>query len=134
MRITELFAAFGTSWPTDTIDTSFPPSTDGAGLAAQAEDALEVTDVLTAVGADGTVTVTGTLGLRTLMPPAPTRLVTRLFPSLGFTFAPEPDWTSAFRVSVSPAGATTLQIDSLASRRCTASRLAARTPGRDQAG
>ena len=113
MRLSELFSAFGTSWPTETIDTSWPPSTDGAGLAAQTDDAIEVSEVATSVGPDGTVAITGTLSLRASMPPAPTRLASHLFPSLGFTFAPEPDWSSAFRASVSPAGVRTVQIDTL---------------------
>ena len=112
MRLTDLFAAI--SWPVSEIDTSFPPSTTGAGLAAQAAEALEVDDVVTDVGADGTVTVTGTLSLVANTPPAPTRLVSHLFPSFGFTFVPKPDWTSGFRVSIGPGTAgSTVQIDTL---------------------
>jgi hypothetical protein len=111
VRLNHLFATIG--WPVSEIDTSFPPSTTGAGLAAQATDAIEVDDVVTDVGPDGTVTLTGTLSLVAQTPPARTRLVSHLFPSLGFTFVPKPDWTSAFRVSIGPAGGATVQIDTL---------------------
>ena len=97
MRLADLFASL--SWPVADIDTSFPPSTNGNGLAAQMADAIEVEDVITDVAPDGTVTVTGKLSLVGGQPPAPTTLFTRLFPSMGFVFAPPPDWTSDFRVS-----------------------------------
>lgn len=113
MRLNDLFAAFATSWPVADIDVSWPPSTDGSGLAAQAADAMEVEDVVTAVAPDGTVTVSGKLALIAGVPPAFTRLTSHIFPSLGFTFAPEVDWKSDFRVSVSPAGDSTVQIDAL---------------------
>ncbi len=112
MRLTDLFAAFGSSWPVADIDTSWPPSTDGTGLAALAADLTDVEDVVTEVGADGTVAVTGTLSLSGPMPPGVTPLRSHLFPSLGFTFAPEDTWSSAFRVAVAPGG-TTVQIDTL---------------------
>jgi hypothetical protein len=113
MKLNELFAAFGSSWPVSEIDTSWPPSTDGTGLAAQTIEAIEVVDLVTDLGADGTVTVTGTLSLVANTPPAPTRLLSHLFPSLGFIFHPEGDWTSAFRASIPPTGHATVQIDSL---------------------
>lgn len=112
MRLTDLFAAFGSSWSVDDIDTSWPPSTDGTGLAAQADDLIEVQDVVTAVGADGTVAVTGKLALTGPMPPGVPSLKSHLFPSLGFTFAPEDTWSSTFRVAVTPGGST-VQIDTL---------------------
>ncbi|MEU1520113.1 hypothetical protein ABZ490_49770 [Streptomyces sp. NPDC005811] len=111
MRLNELFAAI--AWPVSEIDTSFPPSTTGAGLAAQATEAIEVDDVVTEIGPDGTVTLTGTLSLVAGTPPTRTRLVSHLFPSLGFTFVPKADWTSAFRVSIGLAGGSTVQIDVL---------------------
>jgi len=113
VRLDELFAAFGSSWPVSEIDTSWPPSTDGTGLAAQAVDSIEVEDLVTDVGTDGTVTVTGTLSLVASTPPAPTRLTSHIFPSLGFTFHPDADWSSAFRASIPPTGGATVQIDSL---------------------
>ncbi len=114
MRLTDLFPAFASSWPVEDIDTSFPPSTDGAGLAGQAADTIEVEDVVTAVAPDGTVAVTGKLSIISgAPPPANTRLRSRLFPSLGFRFVPSPDWTSDFRASIAPAGGSTLQIDTL---------------------
>lgn len=113
MRLTDLFADFSSSWPAEKISTSFPPTTDGAALAAQAADTIEVEDIVTEVGHDGTVTVAGTLTLVAGLPPAPTRLTSHIFPSLGFTFAPDPDWTSDFRASAGGPGGTTLQIDSL---------------------
>jgi hypothetical protein len=113
MRLTDLFADFASSWPADKINTSWPPSTDGSGLAAQAANTIEVEDVVTAVGPDGTVTVTGKLSLLAGASPAPT-LTSHLFPSLSFTFDPELDWKSDFRASIAPAGgASTVQIDTL---------------------
>lgn len=111
MRLADLFASL--SWPVADIDTSFPPSTNGAGLAAQMADAIEVEDVITDVAPDGTVTVTGKLSLVGGLAPAPTTLFTRLFPSMGFVFAPRPDWKSDFRVSTRLGGGYTLQVDTL---------------------
>ena len=114
MRLNDLFAAFGSSWPAEDINTSWPPSTDGSGLASQAADTIEVEDVVTAVAPDGTVTVTGKLSLVAGVPPAPTPLTSHVFPSLWFTFAPDPDWESDFRASIAPTGGgSTVQIDSL---------------------
>jgi hypothetical protein len=113
MRLTDLFPSIASAWPVDDVDTSFPPSTDGAELAAQLADAVEVEDVITDVGPDGTVTVTGRLVLVNGIPPAATTLRTRLFPSMGFVFAPGPDWKSDFRVSTTPGGGYTLQVDTL---------------------
>jgi hypothetical protein len=114
MRLNELFASFDTTWPADQINTSWPPTTDGNGLAAQAIGAIEVEDVVTDVGPDGTVTITGKLTLVASTPPASTRLTSHLFPSIGFTFRPEPDWSSLFRVAIPPSGGTTtVQIDAL---------------------
>ena len=114
MKLGDLFASFADSWPDDKINTSWPPSTDGSGLAAQAAGLVEVEDVVTAVGPDGTVTVTGRL---TLIPGAnvtsPPRLTSHLFPSLWFSFIPAQDWTSDFRASVAPSGTATVQIDTL---------------------
>ncbi len=112
MRLSELFAAFSSSWPVDDIDTSWPPSTDGTGLAVDADDLIEVEDVVTDVGADGTVAVTGKLTLSGPLPPDVAQLKSHLFPSLGFTFAPEDTWSSTFRVVVTPSGSA-VQIDTL---------------------
>ena len=114
MKLTDLFASLADSWPADKINTSWPPSTDGSGLAAQAAGLVEVEDVVTAVGPDGTVTVNGRLTL--ISGPnvtSPPRLTSHLFPSLWFSFVPAQDWTSDFRVSVAPTGAATVQIDTL---------------------
>lgn len=113
MRLNELFASVGSAWPVDDIDTSFPPSTDGTGLAAQLIDTIEVEDVSTDVVPDGTLAITGKLALIGGIAPAPTALATRLFPSLRFVFAPKPDWKSDFRVSTALGGGYTLQVDSL---------------------
>ena len=113
MRLTDIFAAFASSWPADKINTSWPPTTDGSGLAAQAAKAIEVEDVVSHIGADDTVTITGRLTLVAGVQPAATRLTSHLFPSLGFTFAPEAGWRSDFRASVVPGGDATVQIDTL---------------------
>lgn len=113
MRLNELFAHLDSAWPTDTVDTSWPPSSDPADLAAQAVDAIEVEDVVTEVGPDGTVAVTGTLTLAPTWVPDGTTFVSHLFPSLRFQFAPDADWKSAFRASVSPTDVHTIQIDEL---------------------
>ena len=113
MRLTDLFPSFPSVWPVDDIDSSFPPSTDGAALAGQLADAVEVEDVITEVASDGTLTVTGKLVLIDGVPAAPTTLRTRLFSSMGFVFAPGPDWASDFRVSTTLGGGYTLQVDTL---------------------
>lgn len=112
MRLTDLFASLSSVWPVADIDTSFPSSTDGSGLSAQMADAIEVEDVTTDVAPDGSITVSGKLTLQSLAP-APTMLVSRLFPSMRFAFAPASDWTSDFRVSSSLDGTYTLQVDTL---------------------
>lgn len=114
MNLGDLFASFATSWPADKINTSWPPSTDGSGLANQADDIIEVENVVTAVGPDATVTITGRLSLKPTALLPTDRLTSHLFPSLGFLFAP-PDlsWVSDFRASVAPTGASTVQIDLL---------------------
>ncbi|HSM06184.1 MAG TPA: hypothetical protein VK858_16310, partial [Longimicrobiales bacterium] len=113
MRLTELFTSLASAWPVDDIDTSFPSSTDGAGLAGQMADTIEVEEVRTDVAADGTMTVTGKLSLVDDLPPAPTTLFTHLFPSMGFVFAPPADWSSDFRLMTRPDGTYDLQIDAL---------------------
>ncbi len=114
MRLTDLFASLASSWPADKINTAFPPDGGGAGPAAQAADTIEVEDVATEVGPDGTVTVTGKLTLIGGSAPAPTRLVSHLFPALAFVFAPATDWSSDFWVSMAPTGeGSTVQIDTL---------------------
>jgi hypothetical protein len=113
MRLNELFSSIATSWPVDDIDTSFPPSTDGSGLAAELIDAIEVEDVSADVAPDGTVAVTGKLSLVGGIPPELGTLVTRLFPSLRFRFAPEAVWTSDMRVSTTIGGGHTIQVDTL---------------------
>jgi hypothetical protein len=112
MKLNELFSSIATSWPVADIDTSFPPSTNGEGLAAQMIDAIEVEDATADVAPDGTIAVTGKLSLDDGVPPGWGALVTRMFPSLKFTFAPKPDWTSDFRFStaLNDAGHT-LQVD-----------------------
>lgn len=113
MRLTDLFALLPGAWPVDDIDTSFPPSTDGSGLLAQMADAIEVEDPTSDVAPDGSVAVSGKLTLRNGLAPAPTTLVSRLFPSMRFAFTPANDWTSDFRVSSSTDGSYTLQVDTL---------------------
>jgi hypothetical protein len=113
MRLTELFASLSSAWPIDDIDTSFPPSTDGEDLVALMVSAIEVEEVITDVGHDGNVTVTGKLTLKDGLAPAPTTLVSRIFPSMRFAFAPDNDWKSDFRVSTDLAGKYTLQVDTL---------------------
>ena len=113
MRLTDLFASLSSAWPVDDIDTSFPSSTDGSGLSAQMADAIEVEEPTTDVAPDGSVTVSGKLTLKNGLAPAPTTLVSRLFPSMRFAFAPANDWTSDFRVSSSLDGSYTLQVDTL---------------------
>ena len=102
MRLTDLFASLSSVWPVDDIDTSFPSSTDGSGLSAQMADAIEVEDATTDIAPDGSVTVAGKLTLVNGLAPAPTTLVSRLFPSMRFAFAPAGDWNSDFRVSSQP--------------------------------
>ncbi|MEO6443968.1 MAG: hypothetical protein ABIP66_02235, partial [Gemmatimonadaceae bacterium] len=113
MRLTDLFASLPNAWPVDDIDTSFPPSTDGSGLMAQLVDAIEVEDVVTHVDRNGTVAVRGKLTLANGLAPAPTTLVSRIFPSMRFAFAPASDWQSDFRVSSDISGGYTLQVDTL---------------------
>ncbi len=113
MRLTELFASIANAWPAQDIDTSFPSSTDGTGLMAQLVDAIEVEDAITDIDAAGTVTVSGTLTLANGLAPAPTTLVSRIFPSMRFAFAPSNDWKSDFRASSNTAGGYTLQVDTL---------------------
>ena len=103
MKLTDIFGSLAGAWPVGDIDTSFPSSTDGVLLTGQMVDAVEVEDVITDVAPDGTVAVTGKLTLDSL-PPAPTSLVSRLFPSLRFEFAPEANWSSDFRVSTTIGG------------------------------
>ncbi len=113
MRLTELFASLANAWPVNDIDTSFPPSTDGSGLMAQLVDAIDVEDAMTSVDVTGTVTVSGTLTLKDGLAPAPTTLVSRIFPSMRFAFAPANDWKSDFRASSNTASGYTLQVDTL---------------------
>ena len=113
MRLTDLFASLSSVWPVDDIDTSFPSSTDGSGLSAQMADAIEVEEATTDMAPDGSITVSGKLTLLNGLAPAPTTLVSRLFPSMRFAFAPDNNWTSDFRVSSSLDGSYTLQVDTL---------------------
>lgn len=114
MRLADLFASFAEDWPDDVINTSFPYTNDAAGVAGALAGAIEVEDVATEVGPDGTVTVTGRLTLIEGLPPARVRLVSHLFPELGFVFAPTATWSSDFRVSKAlAAGGSTVQIDTL---------------------
>lgn len=110
MRLTQLFAGFGSGWPSDVIGLGWPPSDDGiASLLLQIDDSIEVHEVITDVAPDGTLTVGGTLKSPT--PPAPTELVLPAFPSLRFVFTPDIGWSSGFRASVGLDGTVTVQVD-----------------------
>ncbi|MGV3708055.1 MAG: hypothetical protein ACO1Q7_04380 [Gemmatimonas sp.] len=113
MRLTDLFSTLATAWPVDSIDTSFPSSTDGSALAALMTDSIEVEDVAADVMPDGSVTITGTLKLVDNLPPPPTAMVSSAFPSCKIQFAAGPDWSSDFRVASLADGAYTLQVDTL---------------------
>ena len=113
MRLADLFSTFAQDWPDNVINTSFPYTGDAAGVAAQLADVIEVEDVATAVGPDGTVTVTGQFTLVNGLAPAPVRLISHIFPELGFVFAPPPTWSSDFRIAMAVAGGSSVQIDSL---------------------
>ena len=116
MRLNELFAAFGTSWPADEIDTVVAAVNGRHGCSPRRPStAIEVEDVghRRRARRDRHRHAAHSVARSRSTPPAPTRLTSHLFPSLGFTFHPEADWSSAFRVSIPPAGGSTVQIDSL---------------------
>lgn len=113
MKFTDLFANFGSSWPEELANTSWPPTEDVTGLLAQIDSAIELHDAAADVGGDGTVTLTATLKITTGSAPAEIQLVSRLFPSMRFVFRPPLDWSSDFRCSLARDGTVTLQIDTL---------------------
>ncbi|WP_293676430.1 hypothetical protein, partial [uncultured Phenylobacterium sp.] len=113
MKFTELFGNFGSSWPEELVNTSWPPTADVEGLLAQIDSAIELHDAAADVGADGTVTLTATLKITTGSAPADTQLTSRLFPSMRFVFRPPLDWSSDFRCSVARDGTVTLLVDTL---------------------
>jgi len=113
MKFTDLLSGFGSRWPVELVNTSWPPPDDVTGLLAQIDDAIELHDVAADVGADGTLTLTATLKIATGSAPADTQLVSRLFPSMQFVFRPGLDWSSDFRCSIAPDRTVTVQIDTL---------------------
>lgn len=114
MRFTDLFSAFGSTWPTQVINTAWPPETPVAGLfLEQIEDAFRLHDVVTDIAPDGTISVIAKLKLASTGPPAEVELVTRLFPSFRFVFKADPDWESDFRCAVASDGTASVQIDKL---------------------
>lgn len=113
MRFSELFSAFGSTWPTEVINTGWPPSASVTGLLAQIDDAIRLHDVLTDIGPNGTISVAAKLKLAPGGPPGEVQLVTRLFPSFRFVFKPGLDWDSNFRCAVASDSTASVQIDSL---------------------
>ncbi len=113
MKFTDLLANFGSSWPEELVNTSWPPTADVEGLLAQIDSAIELHDAAADIGEDGTVTLAATLKITTGSAPADTQLVSRLFPSMRFVFRPPLDWSSDFRCSLARDGTVTLQVDTL---------------------
>ena len=113
MKFVDLLSGFGSRWPEELVNTSWPPTADITGLLAQINDAIELHDATADIGADGTLTLTATLKITTGSAPADTRLVSRLFPSMQFVFRPDLDWSSDFRCSIAPDSTVTVQIDTL---------------------
>ena len=113
MKFTDLLSNFGSSWPEELVNTSWPPTAAIDGLLAQIDSAIELHDAAADLGADGNVTLTATLKVVTGSAPADTQLVSRLFPSMRFVFRPALDWSSDFRCSLARDGTVTLQVDTL---------------------
>ncbi|MEM9549684.1 MAG: hypothetical protein AAGA05_00830 [Pseudomonadota bacterium] len=114
MRFTDLFSAFGASWPEELVNTAWPPTGPISGpFLTQIDDAIRLHDVITDISPDGMIGVTASLQLEAGIPPARTELVSRLFPSLRFVFAPDVDWSSDFRCAIASDGTASVQIDSL---------------------
>ncbi len=113
MRLNELFSSIATPGRSKTSTPRSRRRRTAQGSPHRLIDAIEVEDATADVAPDGMVAVTGKLSLVGGVPPARTELVTRLFPSLKFVFAPELDWTSDFRVSTALGGGHTIQVDSL---------------------
>lgn len=113
MKFVDILSGFGSHWPEQLVNTSWPPPSDVTGLLAQINDAIELHDVAADIGEDGTLTLTATLKITTGSAPADTRLVSRLFPSMQFVFHPDLSWSSDFRCSIARDGTVTVQIDTI---------------------
>ena len=114
MKFSEIFAAFGSNWPRELVNTSWPPTGSPASLLALIDNILVVHGVVADVGPDGTLAVTGVLKLaHPELAPSTVPMVSGLFPSFTFTFAGEGDWSSPFRMSIAGTTTFTVQVDNL---------------------
>lgn len=114
MKLSEIFLSFGTGWPRELLNTSWPPTGMPASLLAFVDNTFVVHGLATDIAANGTVAVTGTLKLaHPELVPSRLPLVSGHFPSFTFTFAGEGDWSSPFRMSLAADATFTVQIDSL---------------------
>ena len=114
MKFSEIFAAFGSNWPRELVNTSWPPTGSPTSLLASIDNTLVVHGVAADVGTDGTLAVTGVLKLaHPELAPSTVPMVSGLFPSFTFTFAGEGDWSSPFRMSIAGTTTFTVQVDNL---------------------
>jgi len=114
MKFSEIFASFGSNWPRELVNTSWPPTGSPVSLLALIDNTFVVHGLASDVGPDGTLAVTGVLKLvHPELAPSTLPMVSGLFPSFTFTFAGEGDWSSPFRMSIAGTTTFTVQVDNL---------------------